>query len=133
MFGWAFGCGFYLQKPTAQPKGLAVIQSHSQKQLLSSTNYKAPGPPAFTGFWVKKITHLSLVMSILSHPISERNQMHLIYASGLNLHIYNMIDVITKYIKNNVQNSEPLTSCVLPLPSHLHITCDGKRDSFLLM
>jgi hypothetical protein len=40
----AFSCFCFWQKPKAksQPKGLAVIQSHSQKQLLPITNLKAP-------------------------------------------------------------------------------------------
>jgi hypothetical protein len=32
----------FLAKAKSQPKGLAAIQSQSQKQLLSSTNLKAP-------------------------------------------------------------------------------------------
>jgi hypothetical protein len=41
---------------------LGVIQSHSQKQLLSSTNPKTPSPPCFSWFLRQKITHLPLVM-----------------------------------------------------------------------
>jgi hypothetical protein len=42
---------------TVQPKGLVVIQSHSQKKLLSSI-----WTPCFQWFLGKKITHQSLVM-----------------------------------------------------------------------
>jgi hypothetical protein len=50
---------FAFGKAKSQPKGLAVVQSHSQKQLLPSTNLKAPQTllsPAFGS----KITHLPL-------------------------------------------------------------------------
>jgi hypothetical protein len=57
VFGWALTCFCFCQKPTAQPKGLAVTQSQiqGQKQLLRSSFSKVGGGPAFTCFWVKKL------------------------------------------------------------------------------
>jgi hypothetical protein len=40
-FSWAFFLLLLLPKANSQPKGLDAIQSHSQKQLLPSTNLKA--------------------------------------------------------------------------------------------
>jgi hypothetical protein len=45
---------------------LAVIKSHTQKQLLGSTNLKA-GHPCFQLFLCHKITHLPPITHILIH------------------------------------------------------------------
>ena len=89
---WCIWLGFWLwflpPKIKSSTKGSKVTCAFTQNQFSLQYKSKAPLPSAFTGFWVKKITHLSLVMSLLSHSISERNQMHLICAPGSSLHTY---------------------------------------------